>query len=231
MYEKFTARARKVMDLANTEVVRRGEDMVFLHHVFIGLIKEGSGIAANALRDVGLTLEVVEGGLSPLNKGVVVGGDSGDQQKKLPLNDFVTVAIARTTDVARSMGHQYIGTEHMLLGLMSVVSERDNTILFNVMGDVKPSEVTAAVHKYLDRLSGPKQVMEAEGRTEDGLRWPEFKYEPGQTVEIKSGSRPAVVLAQIAERHGVAILTAYQVAWMTDDGQRDVGTLSEVELR
>lgn len=229
MYEKFTARARKVMDLANLEAVRRGDGRVFLYHVLIGLIKEGSGIAAHALRDVGLTLEVVEGRLSPLNKGVVVGGDSGDQQERLPLTDFVQVAISKA-DTARSMGHEFIGTEHLLLGLMSVVSERDNTILFNVMGDVKPSEVTAAVHKYLDRLSGPKQVMEAEGRTEDGLRWPEFKYEPGQTVEIKSGSRPAVVLAQIAERHGVVIMTAYRVAWMTDDGQREVGTLSEVEL-
>ena len=113
MYERFTDRARKVMQLANREATRSKRKCVDAEHVLLGLLAEGSGVAANVLRNLGFELDDLGGsvewrlefGLAPPSKG------------KLPLAPRAKRLIEQSMEEARKLGHNYVGTEHLLLGL------------------------------------------------------------------------------------------------------------------
>lgn len=114
MYERFTDRARKVMVLANKEAQRFNHEYIATEHILLGLIKEGSGVAANVLKNFDvdwrrIRLEVEKVILSaPV--AVTVG--------KRPQTPRAKQVIEYAMEEARNLGHNYVGTEHMLLGLM-----------------------------------------------------------------------------------------------------------------
>ena len=116
MVEKFSGRARKVMELANKEALRFGHDSIDTEHVLLGLLEEGSGVGANVLNQMAVDLRKVRLEAQRRMKSnpdlVVVG--------KLPMTSAVRRVVENAVREARELQHSYVGTEHLLLGLLSV---------------------------------------------------------------------------------------------------------------
>jgi ATP-dependent Clp protease ATP-binding subunit ClpA len=114
MYERFTDRARKTLQLANQEAQRVNHEYVGTEHILIGLIKEGSGVAANVLNNLGISLAKVRERV----EAIVQPGPDHVTMGKLPQTPRARRAIEFAIEEARDLNHNYIGTEHLLLGLL-----------------------------------------------------------------------------------------------------------------
>ncbi|MDO4569335.1 MAG: ATP-dependent Clp protease ATP-binding subunit [Planctomycetia bacterium] len=114
MYERFTDRARKVLQLANQEAQRLNHEYIGTEHILLGLVKEGSGVASNVLRNLGVDLTKIRREVEKL----VTPGTDMFAMGKLPQTPRAKKAIEYAMDEARNLGHTYVGTEHILLGLI-----------------------------------------------------------------------------------------------------------------
>ena len=114
MYERFTDRARKVMQLANQEAQRFNHEYVGTEHVLLGMVKEGSGVAANVLKNLDVDLRKIR---VEVEKLVQTGPDMVTMGK-LPQTPRAKKVIEYAIEEARNLNHNYVGTEHLLLGLL-----------------------------------------------------------------------------------------------------------------
>jgi len=114
MYERFTDRARKVMQLANQEAQRFNHEYIGTEHILLGLIKEGSGVAANVLKNLDVDLRKIRLEVEKL----VQSGPDMVTMGKLPQTPRAKKVIEYSMEEARSLNHNYVGTEHILLGLL-----------------------------------------------------------------------------------------------------------------
>src|SRR5918912_1802895 len=116
MYERFTDRARKVMQLANQEAQRFNHEYIGTEHILLGLVKEGSGVAANVLKNLDIDLRKIR---LEVEK-IVQHGPGGEQvvMGRLPHTPRAKKVIEYSIEEARSLNHNYVGTEHLLLGLL-----------------------------------------------------------------------------------------------------------------
>ncbi len=114
MYERFTDRARKVMQLANQEAQRFNHEYIGTEHVLLGLIKEGSGVAANVLKNLDVDLRKIRLEVEKL----VQSGPDMVTMGKLPQTPRAKKVIEYAMEEARNLNHNYVGTEHILLGLL-----------------------------------------------------------------------------------------------------------------
>jgi ATP-dependent Clp protease ATP-binding subunit ClpC len=114
VYERFTDRARKVMQLANQESQRFNHEYVGTEHILLGLIKEGSGVAANVMKNLDLDLRKVR---LEVEK-VVQSGPDMVTMGHLPQTPRAKKVIEYAIEEARNFNHNYVGTEHLLLGLL-----------------------------------------------------------------------------------------------------------------
>ena len=114
MFERFTEHARNVMALANREAQRFGHEYIGTEHILWGLAKEATGIAAAVLEHFNVDLK-------PLRAEVETLLDKRphlDTVEKLPSSSHAKEVVTFAIEEARSLGHNYIGTEHLLLGMM-----------------------------------------------------------------------------------------------------------------
>ncbi len=114
MYERFTDRARKVMQLANQEAQCFNHEYIGTEHVLLGLIKEGSGVAANVLKNLDVDLRKIRLEVEKL----VQSGPDMVTMGKLPQTPRAKKVIEYSMEEARNLNHNYVGTEHILLGLL-----------------------------------------------------------------------------------------------------------------
>jgi ATP-dependent Clp protease ATP-binding subunit ClpC len=114
MYERFTDRARKVMQLANQEAQRFNHEYIGTEHVLLGLVKEGSGVAANVLKNLDIDLRKIRLEVEKL----VQSGPEMVTMGKLPQTPRAKKVLEYSMEEARSLNHNYVGTEHILLGLL-----------------------------------------------------------------------------------------------------------------
>ncbi|HCS55771.1 ATP-dependent Clp protease ATP-binding subunit [Rubinisphaera sp.] len=114
MYERFTDRARKVMQLANQEAQRFNHEYIGTEHILLGLVKEGSGVAANVLKNLEVDLRKIR---LEVEKIVQTGPDMVTMGK-LPQTPRAKKVIEYAMEEARNLNHNYVGTEHLLLGLL-----------------------------------------------------------------------------------------------------------------
>jgi ATP-dependent Clp protease ATP-binding subunit ClpC len=114
MYERFTDRARKVMQLANQEAQRFNHEYVGTEHVLLGLVKEGSGVAANVLKNLDVDLRKIRVEVEK----IVQSGPDMVTMGKLPQTPRAKKVIEYAIEEARNLNHNYVGTEHLLLGLL-----------------------------------------------------------------------------------------------------------------
>ncbi|MFG0305485.1 MAG: ATP-dependent Clp protease ATP-binding subunit [Phycisphaerales bacterium JB040] len=114
MFERFTDRARKVMALANQEAQRFNHEYIGTEHILLGLVKEGSGVGANVLKHLDVDLRKVRLEVEKLVKA----GPEMVTMGKLPQTPRAKKVIEYAIEEARNLNHNYVGTEHLLLGLL-----------------------------------------------------------------------------------------------------------------
>ncbi len=111
--ERFTARARRVLSLAHQEAEKASQDKIGTEHLLFGLMLEDGGVASRVLRDLGLEEERVRDVLAKLSSG------APSYSGQIELGDDTQMVLEAAIEEARRMGHHYIGTEHLLLGLVN----------------------------------------------------------------------------------------------------------------
>jgi len=114
MFERFTDRARRVVVLAQEEARMLNHNYIGSEHIFLGLIREDGGVAARALESLGVTEETARQQVQQ----VVGSGEPGPQPGHLPFTPRGKKILQLSLREAIALGHAYIGTEHILLGLL-----------------------------------------------------------------------------------------------------------------
>ncbi|MBA7604418.1 Negative regulator of genetic competence ClpC/MecB [subsurface metagenome] len=112
-FEKFTERARKVLTLAQEEAQRFNHNYIGTEHILLGLVREGDGVAAKVLSNLGVELEKVRSAVE-----FIIGRGERTFRGEIGLTPRAKRVIELAVDEARRLGHNYIGTEHLLLGLL-----------------------------------------------------------------------------------------------------------------
>ncbi|RME02670.1 MAG: ATP-dependent Clp protease ATP-binding subunit [Planctomycetota bacterium] len=118
MFDRFTDRARKVIGLARYEAQRFNQEYIGTEHILLGLINEGSGVAAAAVRNIGIDLQDI---CQEVEKMIKV-GPKPVPMGNLPFSKKAKRVLDLSVEEAANLGHSYVGTEHLLLGLI-----RENT--------------------------------------------------------------------------------------------------------
>ena len=114
MFERFTERARKVMSLARQEAQRLNHEYIGTEHILLGLVQEGSGVAANVLKNMDVELKKIRIEVEKM----VQAGSNTIQMGQLPFTPRAKKVLELALEEANNLGHNYIGTEHLLLGLL-----------------------------------------------------------------------------------------------------------------
>ena len=158
MYERFTDRARKVMQLANQEAQRFNHEYIGTEHILLGLIKEGSGVAANVLKNLDVDLRKIRLEVEKL----VQSGPDMVTMGKLPQTPRAKKVIEYSMEEARNLNHNYVGTEHILLGLLREQEGVAAQVLMNL--GLKLEEVREEVLNLLGHgVEGPEGSERAGG--------------------------------------------------------------------
>lgn len=128
MYEHFTDRSRKVMQLANQEAQRFNHEYIGTEHILLGLVKEGSGVAANVLKNLDIDLRKIRLEVEKL----VQSGPNMVTMGKLPQTPRTKQVIENAILEARNLNHSHVGTEHLLLGLLGYPEGVAAQVLLNL---------------------------------------------------------------------------------------------------
>ncbi len=152
MFEKFTDRARKVMALARQEAERLRHDYIGTEHILVGLIKEGSGVAANILENLNIDPDQI---LREIEK-VVEPGTSMVSMGQLPFTPRTKKMLEYALEEMRNLGHNYIGTEHLLLGLIREHDSEAAQIMISLGIDLE--QVRSEIMKILGAEPEPVGV-------------------------------------------------------------------------
>ena len=139
MFDKFTDRARKIIALAQKEAERFRHDYIGTEHLLLGLVKEGSGVAVTALNNLSVDVEKVRREVEKL----VVISDKQAPSGPLPFTPQAKRVLELASEEARGLGHPYIGTEHILLGLLSEQDSVAAQVLINL--DLKLEDVRSEI--------------------------------------------------------------------------------------
>ncbi len=112
-FDKFTERARKVLQLAQEEAQRFNHNYIGTEHLLLGLVREGDGVAARVLSNMGVQLPKVRSAVE-----FIIGRGESAVIGEIGLTPRAKKVIELAVDEARRLNHHYIGTEHLLLGLV-----------------------------------------------------------------------------------------------------------------
>ncbi|HEV3438615.1 MAG TPA: Clp protease N-terminal domain-containing protein [Gemmata sp.] len=115
MYERFADRALKAMQLANKEAQRFNHEYIGTEHILLGLVQQGAGVAANVLKNLGIELRKIR---EELDKILQPNSMKVESSGCLPHTPKAKKVIDYSVEEARNLNHNYVGTEHLLLGLL-----------------------------------------------------------------------------------------------------------------
>ncbi len=157
MFERFTEKAIKVIMLAQEEARRLGHNFVGTEQVLLGLIGEGTGVAAKTLKSMGVNLKDARAEVEK-----IIGRGSGFVAVEIPFTPRAKRVLELSWDEARQLGHNYIGTEHLLLGLIREGEGVAARVLENLGVDL--NKIRSNVVKILGE-SKPQTVSSGTGST------------------------------------------------------------------
>jgi ATP-dependent Clp protease ATP-binding subunit ClpC len=115
MFERFTDRARKIMALANRQAIELNHSHIDTAHILLGMLEEGSGVGVRALRQMEIDTELL---LRDLSSRLERGPTPVPSPSKLPQTPPAKQVIMDAIAEANDLSHRYVGTEHILLGLL-----------------------------------------------------------------------------------------------------------------
>ncbi|MFP6754072.1 MAG: ATP-dependent Clp protease ATP-binding subunit, partial [Pirellulaceae bacterium] len=190
MYERFTDRARKVMQLANQEAQRFNHEYIGTEHILLGLVKEGSGVAANVLKNLDVDLRKIRLEVEKL----VQSGPEMVTMGKLPQTPRTKKVIEYSMEEARNLNHNYVGTEHVLLGLLREQDGVAAQVLMNL--GLKLEEVREEVLNLLGHGLETGESSERGGREAGHGDGPSGKGSKSETPALDSFGRDLTELAR-----------------------------------
>ena len=193
MYERFTDRARKVMQLANQEAQRFNHEYIGTEHVLLGLVKEGTGVAANVLKNLDVDLRKIRLEVEKL----VQSGPEMITMGKLPQTPRAKKVIEYSMEEARNLNHNFVGTEHILLGLLREQEGVAAQVLMNL--GLKLEEVREEVLNLLGNGLEGGEGSDRSGREAgggDGGDAPTGKSSKSKTPALDSFGRDLTELAK-----------------------------------
>ena len=145
MFERFTDRSRKIMLLANQEAQRFNHEYIGTEHILLGIVKEGSGVGGFVLKDLGCNLQCCR---VAVEKFVKCGPDTVTMGR-LPQTPYAKLTIEQAIKAARDRNDNYVGTEHLLLGMIS--EESGDNVARQVLADlgITSDMITESIDKFL----------------------------------------------------------------------------------
>jgi ATP-dependent Clp protease ATP-binding subunit ClpC len=145
MFERFTDRARLAVGLAQEEARRLNHNYIGTEHILLGLIREGEGVAARALESLGISLEAVR---QQVEK--IIGRGQQAPSGHIPFTPRAKKVLELSLREAKALGHNYIGTEHILLGLIREGSGVAAQVLVKLGADLNRArqQVVQLLHGY-----------------------------------------------------------------------------------
>lgn len=196
MFERFTEKAIKVIMLAQEEARRLGHNFVGTEQVLLGLIGEGTGIAAKTLKSMGVNLKDAR-----VEVEKIIGRGSGFVAVEIPFTPRAKRVLELSWDEARQLGHNYIGTEHLLLGLiregegvaarvlenLGVDLNKIRSNVVKMLGESKPQAVSSGAGVGSSSSSKAKTPSLDEFGTDLTLAAQELRLDPviGREKEIE----------------------------------------------
>ena len=149
MFDRFTDRAKKVMSFARQEAQKFNHEYIGTEHILLGLVQEGSGVAANVLKNMDIDLEKIRHEVEKIVKT----GPSMVTMGQLPFTPRAKKVLELSMEEASALSHNYIGTEHLLLGLIKESEGIAAQVLMNL--NVKLEEVREEVLEFLGASDDP----------------------------------------------------------------------------
>ncbi len=166
MFERFTDRARRVVVLAQEEARLLNHNYIGTEHILLGLIHEGEGVAAKALESLGISLEAVRAQVEE-----IIGHGGSAPSGHIPFTPRAKKVLELSLREALQLGHNYIGTEHILLGLIREGEGVAAQVLVKLGADL--SRVRQQVIQLLSGYAGGKEPAGAGAATGGGQQSPE----------------------------------------------------------
>ena len=151
MFERFTDRARRVVVLAQEEARLLNHNYIGTEHILLGLIHEGEGVAAKALESLGISLEAVRAQVEE-----IIGHGGQAPSGHIPFTPRAKKVLELSLREALQLGHNYIGTEHILLGLIREGEGVAAQVLVKLGADL--SRVRQQVIQLLSGYAGTKEA-------------------------------------------------------------------------
>ena len=176
MFERFTDRARRVVVLAQEEAKMLNHNYIGTEHILLGLIHEGEGVAAKALESLGISLDAVREQVQD-----IIGQGQQQPTGHIPFTPRAKKVLELSLREALQLGHNYIGTEHILLGLIREGEGVAAQVLVKLGADLnkvrqqviqllsgyqgkEPAAVSGAAHDQTPNAQGGSQVLDQFGR-------------------------------------------------------------------
>jgi len=191
-FERFTERAKKVLTLAQNEAERSGHSYIGTEHLLLGLLRENEGLAGKVLANLGVQIGNVRDAIES-----VLGRNERILIQQIVPTSRVKMVIELSFEQARLMGHNYVGTEHILLGL---IVEGDG-IAAHVLKDLGVTE--AAVRGEIDRLlvaTEPEEAPRVVERRAHKVGQRVLVHEPDPPFRMWEGRIAAIEQTNLAVR-------------------------------
>jgi len=219
MYENFSDRARKVMSLANQEAARLKHECIGTEHILLGLVKEGSGTAVNVLKNLDVDVQVI---WREVMKFVQTGSEivvTG----KLPQTPRAKQVIEYAKEEASNLNRNWVGTEHILLGLLREKDGVVGQVLMNLGLKLQTvrEEVLNLLGRWMD-ISVKQEEAEMSLSTSDPSNTPELS-EVQRMKEICVNAAGSEKVEQVLR----AVVSEPRLVSRLDDFFRSVGKLVE----
>jgi ATP-dependent Clp protease ATP-binding subunit ClpC len=161
LFERFTERARQVVVLAQDEARALKHNYIGTEHILLGLLREEEGLAARVLESLDITVEEVRAQVAR-----IVGQGDEVTSGQIPFTPRAKKVLELALREALSLGHNYIGTEHILLGLVRENEGVAARILLDFDADAEKIR-----NEIIRMLSGPGRTLQKRGGGSDSLRW------------------------------------------------------------
>ena len=194
MFERFTDRARRVLVLAQEEARLLNHNFIGTEHILLGLIHEGEGVAAKALESLGVSLEAVREKVAE-----TIGPAGSSTTGSPPFTPRAKKVLELSLREALQLGHNYIGTEHMLLGLVREGEGVAAHVLVNLGADL-PRVRQQVIQLLSGQSPGGKEDASTGAGPASGQETPsgspvldQFGAEPdpaGPRAQARPGHRP-----------------------------------------
>ncbi len=189
MFERFTDRARRVVVLAQEEARLLNHSYIGTEHILLGLIHEGEGVAAKALESLGISLEAVRNQVQD-----IIGQGGSSPSGHIPFTPRAKKVLELSLREALQLGHNYIGTEHILLGLIREGEGVAAQVLVKLGADL--SRVRQQVIQLLSGYQGPQGKSESTPPAGAGGGQPQQEGDKGGSQILDQFGRNLTQLAR-----------------------------------